>query len=42
MNRMSDEHNKGDIDVFVQTEKFQGDFGTMARASTRWSRAISR
>jgi methyl-accepting chemotaxis protein len=31
MNHMSDEHNKGDIDVFVQTEKFQGDFAIMAK-----------
>jgi methyl-accepting chemotaxis protein len=31
MNRMSAEHDKGDIDVFVPAEKFSGDFSTMAR-----------
>ncbi|RTL71393.1 MAG: methyl-accepting chemotaxis protein [Hyphomicrobiales bacterium] len=31
MNRMSAEHDKGDIDVFVPAEKFAGDFATMAR-----------
>jgi methyl-accepting chemotaxis protein len=31
MNRMSAEHEKGDIDVFVPAEKFAGDFATMAR-----------
>ncbi|RTL16593.1 MAG: methyl-accepting chemotaxis protein [Sphingomonadaceae bacterium] len=31
MNRMSAEHDAGDIDVFVPTEKFHGDFATMAR-----------
>ncbi|HUB79362.1 MAG TPA: methyl-accepting chemotaxis protein [Bryobacteraceae bacterium] len=30
MNRMSDEHNKGDIDVQIPTGKFNGDFLTMA------------
>ncbi len=32
MNLMSAEHDKGDIDVFVPAEKFQGDFGVMAHA----------
>jgi len=31
MNHMSDEHDRGDIDVFVSVEKFQGDFAVMAR-----------
>ncbi len=31
MSRMSVEHDKGDIDVFVPSERFQGDFGNMAR-----------
>ncbi len=31
MNVMSAEHDKGDIDVFVPTEKFKGDFATMAK-----------
>ena len=31
MNTMSAEHDRGDIDVFVPVEKFQGDFGVMAR-----------
>jgi len=30
MNRMSDEHNKGDIDVQIPSGKFAGDFRTMA------------
>jgi methyl-accepting chemotaxis protein len=30
MTRMSDEHNKGDIDVQIPTGKFNGDFRTMA------------
>ena len=30
MNRMSSEHDKGDIDVFVPVEKFHGSFATMA------------
>ncbi|MBZ6383169.1 MAG: methyl-accepting chemotaxis protein [Sphingomonas sanguinis] len=30
MNTMSVEHDKGDIDVFVPAEKFQGDFARMA------------
>ncbi|WP_294236072.1 methyl-accepting chemotaxis protein [uncultured Sphingomonas sp.] len=30
MNRMSAEHDKGDIDVFVPADRFQGDFGRMA------------
>ncbi|MCM2477852.1 methyl-accepting chemotaxis protein [Rhizobium sp. CG5] len=30
MNRMSIEHDKGDIDVFLQADKFKGDFATMA------------
>ena len=30
MNMMSVEHDKGDIDVFVPAEKFQGDFARMA------------
>src|SRR5208283_637999 len=30
MNRMSDEHTKGDIDVQIPTAKFLGDFRTMA------------
>ncbi len=28
---MSAEHDRGDIDVFVPVDKFQGDFGVMAR-----------
>jgi methyl-accepting chemotaxis protein len=31
MTRMSDEHNKGDIDVQIPTDKFAGDFRTMAQ-----------
>jgi methyl-accepting chemotaxis protein len=31
MNRMSDEHNKGDIDVYIPTDKFAGDFRVMAQ-----------
>jgi methyl-accepting chemotaxis protein len=31
MNRMSIEHDKGDIDVFVPVEKFNGDFALMAK-----------
>ncbi|SIR34345.1 methyl-accepting chemotaxis protein [Rhizobium sp. RU20A] len=31
MNRMSVEHDRGDIDVFVPVEKFSGDFGAMAK-----------
>ncbi|KAA3509781.1 methyl-accepting chemotaxis protein [Agrobacterium vitis] len=31
MNRMSIEHDKGDIDVFVPVEKFNGDFAVMAK-----------
>ncbi|MBS4050147.1 MAG: PAS domain-containing protein [Methylomonas sp.] len=31
MNRMSREHDAGDIDVFMDAAKFQGDFGTMAK-----------
>ena len=30
MNRMSDEHNKGDIDVAIPAEKFQGAYKVMA------------
>jgi methyl-accepting chemotaxis protein len=30
MNRMSDEHNKGDIDVVIPAEKFEGAFRVMA------------
>ncbi len=31
MNKMSAEHDKGDIDVFVPADRFKGDFGAMAR-----------
>jgi methyl-accepting chemotaxis protein len=31
MNRMSDEHTKGDIDVLIPVDKFQGDYRTMAQ-----------
>jgi methyl-accepting chemotaxis protein len=31
MNKMSAEHDRGDIDVFVPAERFKGDFGTMAK-----------
>ncbi|MCJ2183962.1 methyl-accepting chemotaxis protein [Novosphingobium sp. 1949] len=31
MNHMAAEHHRGDIDVFVPVEKFNGDFGVMAR-----------
>jgi methyl-accepting chemotaxis protein len=31
MNKMSAEHDKGDIDVFVPVDRFKGDFGTMAK-----------
>ncbi len=31
MHRMSDEHNKGDIDVVIPVEKFEGAFRTMAQ-----------
>ena len=30
MNHMSDEHNKGDIDVAIPADKFEGDFTVMA------------
>ncbi len=30
MSRMSDEHNKGDIDVVIPTDRFQGAYRTMA------------
>jgi len=30
MNRMSSEHDKGDIDVLIDTGRFEGDFHTMA------------
>jgi methyl-accepting chemotaxis protein len=31
INRMSDEHEKGDIDVVIDANRFQGDFKTMAQ-----------
>ncbi|MGH6648399.1 methyl-accepting chemotaxis protein [Aquabacterium sp.] len=31
MNRMSTEHEKGDIDVVIDAQKFEGDFRTMAQ-----------
>ncbi|UHC19835.1 methyl-accepting chemotaxis protein [Methylobacterium currus] len=31
MNRMSSEHDKGDIDVFVPVDRFSGDFAVMAQ-----------
>jgi len=31
MNRMSDEHNKGDIDVVIPTDRFEGAFRAMAQ-----------
>jgi methyl-accepting chemotaxis protein len=31
MNRMSSEHDKGDIDVVIDAQKFEGDFRTMAQ-----------
>jgi methyl-accepting chemotaxis protein len=31
MNRMSDEHNKGDIDVMIPAEKFEGAYRVMAQ-----------
>jgi methyl-accepting chemotaxis protein len=31
MNRMSDEHNRGDIDVTIPVDKFQGSYRTMAQ-----------
>ncbi|MCF4127260.1 methyl-accepting chemotaxis protein [Methylobacterium sp. SyP6R] len=31
MNRMSAEHDKGDIDVFVSADRFSGDFAVMAQ-----------
>ncbi|MCU6496996.1 methyl-accepting chemotaxis protein [Rugamonas sp. A1-17] len=31
MNRMSSEHDKGDIDVMIDTQKFEGDFRNMAQ-----------
>jgi methyl-accepting chemotaxis protein len=31
MNRMSSEHDKGDIDVVIDTQRFEGDFQTMAQ-----------
>ena len=31
MDRMSSEHDKGDIDVFVPTDRFHGDFALMAQ-----------
>ncbi|GJI93987.1 hypothetical protein RugamoR57_07050 [Duganella caerulea] len=31
MNRMSSEHDKGDIDVMIDTQKFEGDFRHMAQ-----------
>jgi len=30
MNHMSDEHDKGDIDVMIDAQRFEGDFRTMA------------
>jgi len=32
INHMSDEHNKGDIDVFVPAERFAGVYGTLAHS----------
>jgi methyl-accepting chemotaxis protein len=31
MNRMSDEHNKGDIDVYIPLDQFEGDYRVMAQ-----------
>ncbi|MRV72771.1 methyl-accepting chemotaxis protein [Duganella sp. FT92W] len=31
MNKMSSEHDKGDIDVMIDAQKFEGDFRTMAQ-----------
>ncbi len=31
MNRMSSEHDRGDIDVMIDAQKFEGDFRTMAQ-----------
>jgi methyl-accepting chemotaxis protein len=31
MNKMSAEHDKGDIDVFLPADRFEGDFGVMAK-----------
>ena len=31
MNRMSEEHNKGDIDVLIPADQFEGAYRTMAR-----------
>ena len=31
MNRMSDEHNKGDIDAAIPVDRFEGAYRTMAR-----------
>ena len=31
MNKMSSEHDKGDIDVIIDAQKFEGDFRTMAQ-----------
>jgi len=31
LNHMSAEHDKGDIDVVIDTSRFQGDFGTVAK-----------
>jgi methyl-accepting chemotaxis protein len=39
MNRMAIEHEKGDIDVFIHADKFQGDFGTMAKGVNEMVRA---
>ncbi|MEM7184305.1 MAG: HAMP domain-containing protein, partial [Spirochaetota bacterium] len=39
MNRMSDEHEKGDIDVIIAVEKFQGEFRSMAGGINKMVRA---
>ena len=42
MDRMSSEHDKGDIDVQIDTGRFHGSYRSMARASTTWSTATLR
>ena len=41
MHRMSDEHNKGDIEVVIPLEKFEGVFKTMAQGVNDWPAGTS-
>ena len=42
MNRISAEHDRGDIDVSIPAEKFEGDYRKMAQGINGMVRAISR